>query len=1667
MVAVAVLFLLVVMISQVVGGASKAILGQYKVLDADGQARLIFSQMAGDLAGMLARNDVDVLFLKQPGNDKIFFYSQASGAYDGSLYPASNDPKNAVSLVGYRIAPNGQNPNMLQLERLGKGLTWDASTAASSGSVRFLTYVSGSSSPLAASTMDQEWPVTSGTFTGTDPDFHILGDQVFRFEYFFLLTDTNYSVVPVIAATGVANNLTATSAPTSSSDSAAGYSPGSRWFDQTGGRGYICLNSAVGAAVWRPAGVQDVTAIVVAIGILDRNSRKLVTGTTGLVGLFTDPVGDSTDLQMLPKPKSLTVERIWKDAHAETGFSQQRKLGRGSRGGGRADSRLPTVLLPPSSLMKNSSPGSRSRMRAARGSALIIVLAMVVLLTALMLAFLSRASLQHRISATSSSRVKVDQFALGAIAVIQSDLRQEIVDPLNSGTVTTLQNKTIYRPLNALNVVPAIAVPSGTGTYTPAGIVGTGLENLVKESKFGMGFYPGGAARAANVSTASSSANGRQITAADWNLPLLIQKANPASTDYTPAGAFMAPDWILVARDGSNPTSWNVNMRAGATSSTVLGRYAYTIYNEGGLLDMNSAGCPSSMIAGQANAALGANKSALAFADLTQVGLTPAQIDTIVGWRNYASAQQPLGAFPNYTLTSANATNYFQSIVGNTTRFIMVSGTSTPNNQSDGTFSSRQQLIKFLTQGVASGSADEAQLQNALLYLGNYSRVLNQPSYWPDPDRPKVASGNLISGMDVNYQGGNSAFGKDDLFNPNYRSVDVTAGFVRADGSVVANNTFEPLVKKRFALSRLCWLTHKGPSADLYSSNPSDPIIQQLIADGISISLIQEGTAANIYKYFGLTWGPVPKDIGGYWIYNHGVAAARTNGVVNSGTLTPARIGNLSELASPPYSREPDFFELLQSAVCVGAVAKGQNGPQFGIVGTATDISQCNGAREQLVIGSAVDDYIIQLGANIIDQAQPDNFPTQIVYDDIARTRSFWGKVDYPYWYAEVETGILTAVANPPPPVDGMPDTATLIDSGTLVAISVPVIWNPVAQSSHWYDSNNAGAPTRFRIWGSALSSLGAAVPSSAGGPHLANAPGGYFNYTTKFRYMNSGTALIDGVTLNAPWTGTDSPTSQYGDYDASTGILSSKSGQPAVGLDFNYDPALYREPMPLLRYDSGSPAGVKFDSTKIPSEYATGITEAGSNMKYAGLYIGRNASRVTLGSPSQTYTMSNIQWQTTGFHGPTVTLEYQHNGNWYPYQQVVLPLDGYGGLNGWVPYGTQQTANASEYPLASAQGWNSSPPNWSIMAFDPRTMMWAPSATGDLGSFIDGSFTILSSLRPDSGFGRQAKDHYPGGTSMDMWDNRGYAGGTVIYQTGPDNGKDGYWYDPDYTLRRGMAAYVPGAGTTHVGTTSVGMPMATVYNNPANGSSRSIMLHRPFRSVGELSYVFAEVPWRDIDFFTPESGYSALLDVFCINEDNRTDALAAGKVDLNGRQWPVFAAILGGACRDELNATTTGLTSDEAKNIAQKLIARTTSTATGMGPLSNLSELVGHYNSSFNNPGAVTSGTWTNASHYDGFSRDLPGLYATTGSTVPLQNNAGNYVKRFIESTVRALSDTGQAGTWNLMIDVVAQTGRYGATASALDQFIVEGQQRYWVHLAIDRETGQVIDQTVEPVNE
>lgn len=237
---------------------------------------------------------------------------------------------------------------------------------------------------------------------------------------------------------------------------------------------------------------------------------------------------------------------------------------------------------------------------------------------------------------------------------------------------------------------------------------------------------------------------------------------------------------------------------------------------------------------------------------------------------------------------------------------------------------------------------------------------------------------------------------------------------------------------------------------------------------------------------------------------------------------------------------------------------------------------------------------------------------------------------------------------------------------------------------------------------------------------------------------------------------------------------------------------------------------------------------------------------------------------------------------------------------------------------------------------------------------------------------------------------------------------------DPDGVVR-------PAAGAYTTGVIPSGYPMV-----PANADSRPLILNRPFRSVGEMGYASRGMPWKNLDFFTKESGDAALLDLFCINS---APALVSGRVDLNTQQQPVLEAVIAGAIKvDEAN----GEVSDaDAAALAQSLNGFTAGTGTGQGPLQNRAELVTRW------IGTLPSGS------------------------------ADEIIKRRREAPIRALSDIGNVRTWNLLIDVIAQSGRYLKSADNINQFTVEGERRYWLHVAIDRYTGKVVSRQLEPVFE
>lgn len=579
-----------------------------------------------------------------------------------------------------------------------------------------------------------------------------------------------------------------------------------------------------------------------------------------------------------------------------------------------------------------------------RGAALIIVLAFVVLLTGIAVAYLSRTTSDRQVAHGSSNQSSADQLAQSAMDNIIGDLRQEITNGSGSPSPTA-SPVTLFVPTSNANMVP-MRNPTPTPGTTPA------IPNLIRRSvRSDPALWPdpnvGPALRSrasAVNSTSDVSANGRSVSLARWNSHYLIPKRDTGTGDSIPIDVFadVTPDWVFVAPDPNNQgQEWRKVINT--PDQTVVGRYAYAIYDEGGLLDMNAAGYPSPTTILQYG-----RKGSLAFADLTALGgFSTTSTDNVVGWRNYASARpsgnlNPSSANLSFSTNSTNTyynfilsdpnfiqlTNYFTGtpLTYFTNSFLRTSQTPVFNSQTDQALTVRQELIKLRSAVVGSGIS----FTNALQSLGTFSReALAGTPQW-SPATP-------------------------DSINPNFQTLLVTNSFTRNDGTIA--NVGDYLVNKRFLLQRLSWLTYKGPSGPSVA-NPigrniptSAPALGSADYDmwlltrtngitfGLTRNFLLQGTDANILKYFGLTWDTTNER----WNYTSPSGGSLAGSIAMLGTLTGAR--------------EPDFFELLQAGILNGSLGDSfSSDPALPLVHQQSKML-----------------HILTIGANLIAQSRADS----------------------------------------------------------------------------------------------------------------------------------------------------------------------------------------------------------------------------------------------------------------------------------------------------------------------------------------------------------------------------------------------------------------------------------------------------------------------------------------------------------------------------------------------------------------------------------------------------------------------------------------------------------------------------------------------------------------------
>ena len=211
LVSVGVLALFLLMVSQLMNSAATVSRTGNKHIDTDTQARAILDRMAVDFGRMLKRTDVDY-YIKQPikynghsnghgygkklqtgqqGSDQIAVFSQVPGYYPSGA-------QSPISLVAYRINEDSTSASYLKLERMGKGLLWNGVSApnqppSNSSYTSPIVFLDSATPPTM--TIANRWPAATDGSTA-NADYELIGPQVFRFEYYYLLKNGKVTDVP-------------------------------------------------------------------------------------------------------------------------------------------------------------------------------------------------------------------------------------------------------------------------------------------------------------------------------------------------------------------------------------------------------------------------------------------------------------------------------------------------------------------------------------------------------------------------------------------------------------------------------------------------------------------------------------------------------------------------------------------------------------------------------------------------------------------------------------------------------------------------------------------------------------------------------------------------------------------------------------------------------------------------------------------------------------------------------------------------------------------------------------------------------------------------------------------------------------------------------------------------------------------------------------------------------------------------------------------------------------------------------------------------------------------------------------------------------------------------------------------------------------------------------
>jgi hypothetical protein len=1206
------------------------------------------------------------------------------------------------------------------------------------------------------------------------------------------------------------------------------------------------------------------------------------------------------------------------------------------------------------------------RMRRT-GFALVVALTAIVLITVIVLAFFSKAMLNRQISFTSTNQIKSDMLARSALDIVVGEIRQEIIDYSN------VTNE-IYVAKQATNIVP---IKTGVNGADPT----VGSFTITKVSAPDTKIDPdaNGKAFGSTASLGDQSRNGRTLS--QWFL------SGPK------LGTATLPTWSYLSRNGTLIT--NVTNGASSPKSTnfVVGRFSYTVYNVGGLLDANVAGYRNNIVATNYG-----GKSSLAYADLTALGLTASQADNLVKWRN-ATTGADTNLFNAWAagLTITNTPAEKKSLAAAHSGYLEAA-------HGDNVFFSRRDLLRYLNANA---------ITNASSSLTHFSRALSAPSWGPTN----------VPGSSISYGDDANKTSSINRFIPGVKAFNGVINDYSDTGlpTTRAVHESDPLVQKKFSLAKLAWIGHNGPNVSAFDS---------------SLSASQRALA--IKTSFGLTWNSTKKR----WDYSHGAR----------GILT------LDEVRGE--KRAPDFFELLKAGILDGSL-----GQHPGIV--ALDISwkpipprqehsmttaeklhywQGPAGSHYETYSADRDRHILQIGANIIDQADNNNFPTALfleMYNQPSFSPSE-NELNNTVFGQENLPGIQRlrnwTKVNGPTPVqvtgtkaDGNQITNNWPELAPLGVWMQPEIWNPYDSATAGNSANplndpNYPTPTALRI-------------VTLGKVYL-------WNYEFD-KDMNS---VKDTVNPDHDFAADEdfcSDTIDFGsdlENPSQDGIVCFKNPRPSSTQPRSF----FDDPVPLTGGGAASAQINYFDATSPSGPENLAPPDAdwlANSTRFLGVYLGE----VLHDGDADGFAVRAIPDLHLSF-----VLQYFDGSDWRSYA-VYNRLE-----------------SLRESGGSSNSRWGQSSYSSSNAHIDPRTDRFSGSAieksAGQINVWHGGSVRMGPGKklpgspngnvegngrnpikygwpRPSAGFTHMGGNNM--GTTSDI-SSLGTLGASGFFLfdewmrnipeagwTGNDANRPRFWYaDPDGVIRPGDGFRGSGWEVANSGDdTGDGMLTYSGSDSRVIASKtrrKPVILNRPFRSVGELGYVFRDLPFKSLDFWSDLSADSGLLDLFSVSDE---PLVTAGKITLNSAPASVLEAVLSKTLQH--NGETNSIASAEAKILATELAS--TLSAKPLAGRGDLAQLNTAIQTAFSN--------------------------STLSNSMKTANKAN---KAYAEAPIRALASVSNIRTWNLLVDVVAQSGMFPPNSSDLaSSFIVQGERRYWLHIAIDRLTGEIVDSQLEQVYE